>query len=108
MGINFKYGGDFFFGGVLWSSEVQGAYVVGLWKNIRRRGGVFSRRIRLIVGSGSKIKFWHDIWCGDHFFLMHYFYGKKLLTSIVLISIIPLYLFLSLNWLYSLVYFICT
>jgi hypothetical protein len=28
-------------------------------------GGVFSSHVRYVVGNGFKIRFWHDIWCGD-------------------------------------------
>jgi len=28
--------------------------------------GEFSSHTRFEVGVGSKIKFWHDVWCGDH------------------------------------------
>jgi hypothetical protein len=40
--------------------------LVGVWKHVRRRWGVFSRFIRFEVGDGSHISFWHDVWCGDH------------------------------------------
>jgi hypothetical protein len=30
--------------------------------------GGFSRFIRFEVGDSSKIKFWHDVWCGDQAF----------------------------------------
>lgn len=49
-----------------WSTnEVQGLYGVGLWKKIRRGWGKFFARIRFEVGDGSKIRLWHDTWCGD-------------------------------------------
>jgi hypothetical protein len=38
---------------------------VGVWKNIRKGWDSFSRFTRFIVGDGSKISFWHDLWCGD-------------------------------------------
>jgi hypothetical protein len=40
-------------------------YEIGLWKNIRRDWGEFSRFIRFEVSDGSKIIFWYDVWCGD-------------------------------------------
>jgi hypothetical protein len=36
-----------------------------VWKHIRRGWGVFSRFVRYEVGDGTKIRFWHDLWCGD-------------------------------------------
>jgi hypothetical protein len=39
---------------------------VGVWKYIRRGWGVFSRFIRYKVEDGSKIRFSHDLWWGDH------------------------------------------
>jgi hypothetical protein len=38
---------------------------VGVWKNIRKGWDSFSRFTRFVVGNGSKISFWHDLWCGD-------------------------------------------
>jgi len=55
--------------GSLWggwcSRKSVGAYGVGLWKNIRKRWGIFSGFSRLEVGDGVRTKFWHDLWCGD-------------------------------------------
>jgi hypothetical protein len=43
-----------------------GPFEVGLWKNIRR-GWVFSPRfVKYEVRDRSKIRFLHDLWCGDH------------------------------------------
>lgn len=36
-----------------------------MWKNIKRKWGDFSRFVRFEVGSGAKIKFWHNEWCED-------------------------------------------
>jgi hypothetical protein len=47
------------------SLEPIGAFGVGVWKNIRKGWDSFSRYTRFIVGDGSKISFWHDLWCGD-------------------------------------------
>jgi len=38
---------------------------VGVWKNIRKGWDSFSRFTRFVVGDGSKISFWHDLWCED-------------------------------------------
>ncbi|KAG2696954.1 hypothetical protein I3760_07G084700 [Carya illinoinensis] len=60
--IEKKYGG-------LWgdwcTSEVRGPHGVGLWKHIRRGWGVFCRFTKFHLGTGSKVKFWSDVWCGD-------------------------------------------
>jgi hypothetical protein len=36
-----------------------------VWKHIRRGLRVFSSLVRYEVGDGTKIRFWHDLWCGD-------------------------------------------
>jgi hypothetical protein len=51
--------------GRVFSSEPVGAYGVCLWKNILRGWGKFYSRTKFEVGDGSKVKFWHDLWCGD-------------------------------------------
>jgi hypothetical protein len=38
---------------------------VRFWKNIRRGWRKFSSHTRFEVGNGSKVSFWHDLWCGD-------------------------------------------
>jgi hypothetical protein len=54
--------------GSLWggwcSREVAGAFGVGLWKFIRKGWENFSKFLRYEVGDGSRIRFWHDLWCG--------------------------------------------
>jgi hypothetical protein len=47
------------------SKEVAGPFGVVVLKYILRRWGVFSRFIKHEVGDGSKIRFWHNVWCGD-------------------------------------------
>jgi hypothetical protein len=37
---------------------------VGVWKHIRRWWEKFNF-FRFEVGVGSKVSFWHDLWCGD-------------------------------------------
>jgi hypothetical protein len=51
-----------------WSScEFNGSYRVGLgFESLSKRVGEFSRYTRFDVGDDSKIKFWHDVWCGEH------------------------------------------
>jgi len=47
------------------SNAVFGSLGVGVWKNIRKGLGDFPKFVRLKVRDGSKIKFWHNVWCGD-------------------------------------------
>jgi hypothetical protein len=42
---------------------VSGPFGVGLWKHTRRGWDLFARNVRFEVGLGSKILFWHDMWC---------------------------------------------
>jgi hypothetical protein len=51
---------------------VSGPYGVGLWKHIRRGWGTFAKGVRFEVGLGSKVSFWHDVWCSDQL-LKHVF-----------------------------------
>ena len=58
----------FFFGGggVGGSSLfVEDPYGVSLWKFIRWGWSTFSRFLQFDVGNGPRVKFWHDVWCGD-------------------------------------------
>lgn len=36
-----------------------------LWKHIRKGWGSFSSHIRLSMGYGNRISFWHYVWVGD-------------------------------------------
>jgi hypothetical protein len=47
------------------SKEVGGSYGVGVWKCIRRGWYDFKQHVRYEVGNGSRILFWHDVWCGE-------------------------------------------
>jgi exonuclease III len=47
------------------SKEISGPFGVGLWKHIRRGWDKFAQYVRFEVGMGSKIRFWHDTWCGS-------------------------------------------
>jgi hypothetical protein len=38
---------------------------VRLWENIRKAWESFSSFSRLVVGDGTRIRSWHDLWCGD-------------------------------------------
>jgi len=45
--------------------EVGGSFGVGVWKGIRRGWDAFATHVRYAVGDGSKVLFWHDVWCGE-------------------------------------------
>lgn len=38
---------------------------MSLWKTICKDWTSFKRFISFDVGDGSRVNFWHDIWCGD-------------------------------------------
>ena len=44
---------------------VSGRYGVGLWKAIRKEWLFLNSRLAYQVGSGQRVKFWKDKWCGD-------------------------------------------
>jgi len=47
------------------SLDSHGSHGVGLWKNIRKGWSLFSSHTRFILGNGSRIRFWDDVWCGE-------------------------------------------
>jgi hypothetical protein len=47
------------------SKEVGGPHGLGLWKNIRKGWDTFKHYVRFEVGSGSRVLFWKDVWCGE-------------------------------------------
>ena len=47
------------------SSSVSSPYGVGVWKNISQGWPTFSCYILYDIGDGSRVKFWHDHWCGE-------------------------------------------
>jgi hypothetical protein len=47
------------------SLDPPGSYGVGLWKFIRKGWSLFRRHTKLIVGNGSRISFWDDLWVGE-------------------------------------------
>jgi len=53
-------------GGVL---LIPRPYGVGLRKNIKRGWRMFSSHTRFELGDSSKIRIWHDVWCGEKAFL---------------------------------------
>jgi hypothetical protein len=60
--VDAKYGSSW----ASWSSlDPHESHGVGLWKNIRKGWSLFSSHTRFILGNGSRIKFWDDVWCGE-------------------------------------------
>jgi hypothetical protein len=47
------------------SFEPEGAYGVGLWKNIRKGWDIFKGFTKFEVEEGTRVSFWHDLWYGD-------------------------------------------
>ena len=41
------------------------AYGVGVWKAIRKGWTIFANHVRFEFGEGTRIEFWHDLWCRD-------------------------------------------
>lgn len=60
--ISEKYGSE---EGGWCTLEARGSYGVSLWKHISKGWIFFRENIKLLVGCGSKILFWHDHWCGE-------------------------------------------
>jgi hypothetical protein len=60
--VDAKYGG-------VWdgwcSLDPPRSYGLGLWKNIRKGWSLFCCHTRFILGHESRIRFWHDVWCGE-------------------------------------------
>jgi hypothetical protein len=49
-----------------WSPRiVNGSYGMSLWKHIRQGWDHFSPHLKFVLGCGSRIRFWLDIWCGE-------------------------------------------
>lgn len=42
-----------------------GSYGVSLWRSISKGWNVFSKQIRFVVGTGSRVRVWLDWWCDD-------------------------------------------
>ena len=62
IGVN--YGSE---GGGWCSKSVPCPYAVSLWKSISSGWTTFSRYVLFDIGDGSRVKFWHGVWCGDSF-----------------------------------------
>jgi hypothetical protein len=44
---------------------VNGPYGMSVWKHIRQGWDRFFPHIKFVLGCGSRIRFWLDIWCGE-------------------------------------------
>ena len=44
--------------------EVNGAFGVGVWKEILKENDWCWENMAFTVGNGTKIRFWTDLWCG--------------------------------------------
>ena len=49
-----------------WSLKLRrGSQGCGLWQGIQKGWKSFSKFLYFDIGLGSRIRFWHDYWCGD-------------------------------------------
>jgi hypothetical protein len=67
-GCSVEKGGGFQiwkYGGGWCSKEVGDSFGFGVWKSIRRGWDAFAVHVRYEIGNGSKVLFWHDVWCGE-------------------------------------------
>ncbi|RVX18902.1 putative ribonuclease H protein [Vitis vinifera] len=51
--------------GVWCFKDVRDRYGVGVWKAIRKGWEKFRSHSRFIIGDGTRVKFWKDLWCGN-------------------------------------------
>ncbi|WKA01914.1 hypothetical protein VitviT2T_020163 [Vitis vinifera] len=47
------------------SKDARNRYGVGVWKAIRKGWENFRSHSRFIIGDGTRVKFWKDLWCGN-------------------------------------------
>ena len=54
-------------GNALWRNVIIAKYGVGIlvWKSILSGLEHFKSLVHLGVKNGSRVHFWHDVWCGD-------------------------------------------
>ena len=83
--------------GGLHSRVRAGSHGMGFWKFISKEWHRFSSHIRLILGDGSRISFWEEVWCGS-LPLMEVFPGLYNLASNKEASIVDNFDSLSGSW----------
>ena len=54
------------------SGESKDNFGTGLWKEIRKDGKVILNNAKFVIGDGSRVGFWKDIWCGEEALCMTY------------------------------------
>ena len=47
------------------TKAISSPYSASLWRSIRQEWETFSTNLQFEVGNGTRVKFWHDIWCGN-------------------------------------------
>ena len=52
------------------TKAVRCSFGVGLWKEIYKESFYIKQHNNLILGDGSRIKFWEDAWCSEEPFRM--------------------------------------
>ena len=65
--IKIKYGAE---EGGWFTKVVRGSFGVGLWKEIYKESFSIKQHNNLILGDGSIIKFWENVWCSEEPFSM--------------------------------------
>ena len=45
--------------------ESRDNFGTGLWKEIRKDWEVILDNTKFLIGDGSRVRFWKDIWCGE-------------------------------------------
>jgi len=63
--VDSKFGSSW---GTWCSIELPGPHGLGLWKNIKRGWMMFSSHTKFELGDGCKIRFRHDVCCGEKAF----------------------------------------
>ena len=51
--------------GEWYSGESRINFRTGLWKEIRKEWEVILKNAQFVIGDGSRVSFWKDLWCGE-------------------------------------------